>query len=328
MVSRPTGRPYLFPIVGVFLVPSAALALECWGSLYVNRRTSVLSQACTPSLTKTWDLSCYNACGYETGRWTDTLVGHGDCYKPTFCSSSIKCLPVSGSEQQGSNPPSLKATIINRKGYISVPFPCTLACRDDGLETLYTECDCGESPRECAQNDPIILSFEDRDVALTSLAGGVRFDLDSDGVAEQVPWTRESSDDGFLVLDRDGDGRIRDGRELFGDLTPQHPTSRGRNGFEALRVLDDQLNGGNEDGLLDDQDLLFGQIRLRVDADHDGDSAGELRSLEEVGIVGLELDYHTTQRIDEHGNVLRHFARVFRREEGPILAWDVFLEAE
>ena len=45
------------------------------------------------------------------------------------------------------------------------------------------------------------------------------FDIDGDGVPEQISWTEADSDVAFLALDRDGDGRITSGKELFGNHT-------------------------------------------------------------------------------------------------------------
>ena len=109
---------------------------------------------------------------------------------------------------------------------------------------------------------------------LTDRAGGVEFDLGSDGELERVPWTRPGADDAFLALDRDGNGTIDNGRELFGDLTPQHG-SPDPNGFLALALFDDILNGGNEDGRISADDMLFEHLLLWHDENHNGYSDSE-----------------------------------------------------
>ena len=86
----------------------------------------------------------------------------------------------------------------------------------------------------CSWKSPIIISLSKNGIRLTSASDGVKFDLDADAVKlEQIAWTAIDSDDVFLVLDRNSNGRIDNGKELFGNLTEQAP-SHHPNGFLAL----------------------------------------------------------------------------------------------
>ncbi len=139
----------------------------------------------------------------------------------------------------------------------------------------------------------------------------------------------KADDDAFLVLDRNGNGRIDDGSELFGDSTPQPvPDPDNRNGFEALAVFDDSLSGGNEDGFIDEDDAIFSDLQVWIDANHNGISeADELLPLSEANVEAIDLSYRSVSRTDSHGNEFR-FASNVEMTRGRRIAWDVFFRQE
>lgn len=174
---------------------------------------------------------------------------------------------------------------------------------------------------------PIIISLLDDDYDLTDAAGGVRFDLDADGIREQTAWSAVGSDEAFLALDRNENGSIDDYLEVFGNYTPQRP-SKEPNGWLALAVWDDTLNGGNEDGRIDAADAIFSELLLWRDQNHNGVSEGnELRTLVEMDVEYLRLDYGYSDREDEFGNQFKYFAEVGIAGQSRT-AWDVFLVNE
>ncbi len=133
--------------------------------------------------------------------------------------------------------------------------------------------------------DPLVLDGDGIETAGIDPTAPVLFDMDGDGIKTATGWIRP--DDGIVVLDRNGNGLIDSGRELFGDATVLARGARAgqlaANGFEALADLD-----LNADGRLDSLDASWGQLRIWRDLNQDGVSqAGELTTLAAQGIARL-----------------------------------------
>ena len=182
-------------------------------------------------------------------------------------------------------------------------------------------------------DSPILIDVSGNGFSLTGASEGVYFDMDGSGAPKKFAWTPPSSDDAWLALDRNGNGAIDNGRELFGNYTPQPapPDGESANGFLALAEFDKPQNGGNADALITERDAIFSSLRLWLDTNHNGVSeSGELFSLPAHGLRVVELEYKTSQKTDQYGNVFRYRAKV-RDYQGLQLgrwAWDVFLVSD
>ncbi len=181
-------------------------------------------------------------------------------------------------------------------------------------------------------SSPIIVDTDRDGYALTSVADGVWVDLDADSVPERVAWTARDSDDAFLAMDRNGNGKIDDGSELFGNHTPAYPTGEvvtTANGFEALKFLESPAYGNSRtDRLIDAADAPYARLLLWRDANHNGISEpDELQPASEAGMVGIATDYKQKKRVDRYGNQFRQRGTIFW-SDGHAFVYDVWLQSE
>ena len=140
-----------------------------------------------------------------------------------------------------------------------------------------------------APRDPLILDLDSDGIETLGInpAAPILFDMDGDGTKTATGWIK--ADDGIVVLDRNGNGLIDSGRELFGDSTVLTRGPRAgqtaANGYEALADLD--ING---DGAINSLDAAYSSLRIWQDINQDGISqANELRKLSDVGIASISV---------------------------------------
>ena len=195
----------------------------------------------------------------------------------------------------------------------SGPGDCPNGCYDPYSGEW--ECECGYSP--------IVIDTLGEGFHLTSAANGVTFDFYGTDKPFKLSWTDPGFSNGWLVLDRNNNGKIDSAQEMFGKTTQPQPPSKTPNGFLALQHYD--VNG---DGVIDAQDPVFSKLRIWVDANHDGVSQSwELFTLAQKGITSISTSFKLTERIDEYGNRFRFMGAITdaKGAKDATKVYDVFL---
>jgi len=148
------------------------------------------------------------------------------------------------------------------------------------------------------RRDPLALDLDSDGIETIGISGAVVvFDHDGDGIKTGTGWVK--SDDGFLVLDRNDNGMIDTGAELFGVDTVKADGMLATDGFDALRDLD-----SNADGVFDANDEAFALVQVWRDFNQNGIStANELFSLSELGVVSINLNASRQNVNFGNGNV-------------------------
>lgn len=167
-----------------------------------------------------------------------------------------------------------------------------------------------EAPTGVFRYDPLVLDLDGDGIETVGLEKHILFDHQADGTKNATGWV--AKDDGLLVMDRNGDGQITTGQELFGDNTVLNNGKKAKNGYEALADLD-----SDTDGLITASDTKFNDLRVWQDINQDGVSqATELKTLAQVGISKINVHPDaTTYTLFTNGNV-RVGNGGFSREDG------------
>jgi hypothetical protein len=257
---------------------------SCYGEMKVRAQVSNLS------CFGTWSVTVHN--GFDS---TDSAMGFASC--PASCGPAT----ISGGGEAMWNESDNNDFWDSNS--IRVPCDCgppSGGCTGEGCIWDIYEC-------ACAACCPLVIDTSGRGYKMTSADRGVWFDINADGQADAISWTDPRRDVAFLTFDRNGNGAIDDGEELFGNVTPvpgTTPPARAVHGFDALASLEHPSYGASRvDGRIDARDAAYQKLLLWTDRNHDGLSQPpELKKASDEGLVSIETRYRESKRVDQHGN--------------------------
>ena len=172
------------------------------------------------------------------------------------------------------------------------------------------------------QASPLVIDLDGDGVETTDTQNGIYFDHDDNGFAENSSWV--GKDDGLLVRDLNNNGQIDNGTELFGNNSVLSSGEKAANGFEALADLD-----SNNDGIFNSSDTAWNEVKVWKDVNSNGEvDEGELLTLEQANIVGINLDYQNSGTVDENGNPHKQTGTFTKTDGSTGSVHDVWFDAD
>lgn len=159
------------------------------------------------------------------------------------------------------------------------------------------------------QCSPIVVDTRRDGITLGPAGRSVLFDVNADGFRDSVQWVRPGGDEAFLTLDRNRNGVVDDGSELFGVGTPLVEGGNAPNGFVGLAQYDQPLLGGNDDGVISRADAIWPELTLWLDSNADGVATRkEMRRPEAFGLTSFGIIPKVRRYVDPAGNSLPYWA--------------------
>ncbi len=208
---------------------------------------------------------------------------------------------ITGSSSSSGGVDALTQAVADNSDFVSIENQSLTVSVNMSFES--TSIQVSSTNTAAAASDPIVFDLDGDGIELTSVADGVKFDLNADGSVETAATV--TGGDGLLALDKNNNGIIDDGTELFGD---QNGAS---NGFAELAKYD-----SNGDGSIDSKDAVFDQLRVLVrGTNEDSSSLGQLLTLTQAGISSISLGADDVSESAAGGNKIAQRS-YFTRTDG------------
>jgi flagellar biosynthesis regulator FlaF len=145
------------------------------------------------------------------------------------------------------------------------------------------------------------------------LSSDIFFDADGDTIKTNTAWVKPT--DGLLVFDRNNNGIIDNGGELFGDQTVMKDGKKAAHGFMALKELDT-----NQDGIFDNKDALYNTVKVWQDLNQDGISqTNELSGLNNANVASININSQSVSQSwnrEQYTNAILVEGSTFTRTDG------------
>ena len=262
--------------LGVGIVASAALGI--YALAQPNDAQGALSMAVNDLLGQTNTIATQNGSAISS-----QLQQTGNGNLSTGINNLLNAAPLATTPILDQLTPLLSSLNAMRNGYQDNGTQCITT-----LQSLFGTAEITRSP--------LVLDLNGDGVTTLSKSAGVHFDLDGNGFAETTGWVAPT--DGLLVWDRNGNGVIDNGTELFGNNTVLASGAKAANGFAALADLDT-----NHDGVVNSLDANFSNLMVWKDANSNGvTDAGELLTLAQAGVQSINVGYTAQTVTDAQGN--------------------------
>ncbi|MEZ7892887.1 MAG: hypothetical protein QMC67_14185 [Candidatus Wallbacteria bacterium] len=192
-------------------------------------------------------------------------------------------------EALSSQAASIEQTTASSSAQLSASFEFNLELKVDSSRVILAR---------KQMTDPLIIDLEGNGAEITKAEDGIKFDIDGDGGLEQTAIS--SGNDGLLALDKNSNGIIDNGTELFGDQ------NGAKNGFSELAKYDE-----NNDGQIDSKDSIYDELKVvKFKKMSDNKVTQELLSLKDIGILAISLSKIKNINDIINGNILTHKSSV------------------